>query len=92
MNAQNVNIYTNNGFFHKLPIDKSDTLHVLDSLMIFKYNGGEINVEQNDIDSITFGTVDFKNAVLYINTEEGKQITSRDTFMTCHYKMDGINR
>ena len=58
-------------------------------MLIFKYNGGEINVEQNDIDSITFGTVDFKNAVLYINTEEEKQITSRDTFMNCHCKMDG---
>ena len=88
-NAQDVNIYTDNGFFHKFSIDKSDTLCFLDSLMILKNNGGEIYVEQNNIDSITFGTVDFKNAVLYINTEEGKEITSRDTFMTCHFKMNG---
>lgn len=87
--AQNVNIYTDNGFFHQFAIDKEDTIRMVDTLVNFRYNGGELNVEQNDIDSVTIGTVDFQNAKLYINTEDSKEITSRDTFMTCHFSMDG---
>src|SRR5574344_2193492 len=87
--AQNVNIYTGNGFFHHFALDKKDTIRVVDSLVNFKYNGGSLSVEQNDIDSVTFGNVDFQNAKLYITTDGHKEITSKDTFMLCHYVMDG---
>jgi spore coat protein CotH len=87
--AQNINVYTSNGFFYQFPYDKKDTIKVVDSLVNFRYKGVDTNIEQNDIDSVTFEDVDFQNAKLHITTEGSKEITSRDTFMLCHYVMEG---
>ncbi len=85
----NLNIYTDKGLFYQLPIT-ADTIHYDGMRLSFpRHNAQPVELKTTAIDSITVGTVEYRNAVLRITTEDGAEIASRTEWLRCHYSMDG---
>lgn len=81
-----MNVFTNKGLFYQLPLD---TVSTADERLVFRDGTRRFDHAATAVDSITFGTVDFRNAVLHITTEDGNAITSKEEWKDAHFRMDG---
>ena len=81
-----MNVFTDKGLFYQLPLD---TVTVADERLFFRDGPRRFDHAATAIDSITFGDVDFQNAVLYIDTEDGRPVTSREEWKQAQFRMDG---
>ncbi|MBO4906295.1 MAG: CotH kinase family protein [Bacteroidaceae bacterium] len=87
--SQSLNIFTDKGLFYHLPLSSDSIRYDGKKLSFPRHNEQPVQLKTSDIDSITIGDVVFRNAVLYITTENGQEITSRTEWLNCHFNMDG---